>query len=183
MCRPGARVETGAKEQGSPDKDVPTAYVQDMLTTDPVHELGLRVTRLSSSTLEFVSLSEAKTELSAQLAMPVHTRCDLFAARKKSLYSKDLREREQPNLFIHCSSWRPKHAPWFGCAGKRACNQRWWMCRESSVCLAVVSAMCRVSEAQRCGCTLDGVQACSSKRNDPVWEELWAEAGHADAFG
>jgi hypothetical protein len=66
-------VEGAAKKLEPHEKDLPTAYVQDMLTTDPVHELGLRVTRISSSTLEFVSLSEAKTELSASRTMSVRS--------------------------------------------------------------------------------------------------------------
>ena len=57
------------------------------------------------------------------------------------------------------------------------------MCRESGLCLAAVCAMCRVSEAQGRGCTVDGVQACGSECNVSIWEGLQSEAGNADAFG
>lgn len=62
-----AALEAASNPVDADEKEVPTAYVQDMLQTDPVHALGLRVTRAPSATLEFVSLGEAKTELSAHL--------------------------------------------------------------------------------------------------------------------
>ena len=68
---------TSSAAQEPADKEVPTAYVQDMLATDPVHELGLRVTRISSSRLEFVSLSEAKTEMSAPFPVSISGRCSV----------------------------------------------------------------------------------------------------------
>eukprot|EP00892_Ulva_mutabilis_P007084 jgi/Ulvmu1/4748/UM020_0032.1 len=46
-----------------PERELPTAFVQDMLMTDPVQALGLRVMHAPGATLEFVSLEEAKTEL------------------------------------------------------------------------------------------------------------------------
>lgn len=65
-CRAVA-VQQGANAGGGlPQSELPTAYVQDMLMTDPVHALGLRVTRAPGATLEFVSLEEAKTELRAR---------------------------------------------------------------------------------------------------------------------
>lgn len=64
-CRAVA-VCQGTNSGGSPPQsELPTAFVQDMLMTDPVHALGLRVTRAPGATLEFVSLEEAKTELRA----------------------------------------------------------------------------------------------------------------------
>lgn len=66
-CRP---VEAGSDKSSAsgavqPDRELPTAFVQDMLMTDPVQALGLRVMHAPGATLEFVSLEEAKTELSA----------------------------------------------------------------------------------------------------------------------
>lgn len=55
--------EGGNPAGGPAQSELPTAFVQDMLMTDPVQALGLRVTRAPGATLEFVSLEEAKTEL------------------------------------------------------------------------------------------------------------------------
>lgn len=99
VCRPGASVEAGAKVQEPTDRDVPTAYVQDMLSTDPVHELGLRVTRVSSSTLEFISLSEAKTELSAPLTFSVHY-IRVIHSGLRACFAQNLRRNAQPDLLL-----------------------------------------------------------------------------------
>ena len=66
-CRPvqaGSDIDNG-RGAVQPDRELPTAFVQDMLRTDPVQALGLRVMHAPGATLEFVSLEEAKTELSA----------------------------------------------------------------------------------------------------------------------
>ena len=78
LCRSGSEPPQSPPQQpgGSsaeavtaqePEKDLDTAYVQDMLATDPVVALGLRVVGSTSAALEYVSIDEAKQDLSVLL--------------------------------------------------------------------------------------------------------------------
>lgn len=67
---PGAQ-DCAAASSDSDERDLQTAFVQDMLATDPVLALGMRVAAASGSDLlEYLSLDEAKADLSA----PSHSR-------------------------------------------------------------------------------------------------------------
>lgn len=55
--------------QPGEDKDLQTAFVQDMLSTDPVVALGMRVAAASgSAVLEYISIDEARADLRAFFA-------------------------------------------------------------------------------------------------------------------
>ena len=76
VCR-GAGANVGAKHEAKSshsatssresDKDLDTAFVQEMLATDPVVALGMRVASagLASPTLEYISIDEARADFSA----------------------------------------------------------------------------------------------------------------------
>lgn len=55
--------ELGPASSSAPD--LHTAFVEDMLATDPVVALGLRIASRGPATLEYVSIDEARTDLSA----------------------------------------------------------------------------------------------------------------------
>jgi hypothetical protein len=79
-CRPlpeASSEQRAAARRLAGERDLPTAFVQDMLQTDPVHALGLRVIRATEATLEFVSLGEAKMELRTPLLRRLLNSCHL----------------------------------------------------------------------------------------------------------
>ena len=57
--------QPGPATSATTSKELQTAFVQDMLAIDPVVALGLRVASRSPATLEYVSIDEARIELSA----------------------------------------------------------------------------------------------------------------------
>jgi hypothetical protein len=61
----GGKPPNAPSRDASPDKELHTAYIQDMLATDPVTALGLRIAGSGSATLEYVSIDEAKQDLRA----------------------------------------------------------------------------------------------------------------------
>lgn len=71
-CRASSDAAEGAQPPDSdasaqpPDRELDTAYVQDMLATDPVVALGLRVVGVTPEALQYVSIDEAKQDLSAR---------------------------------------------------------------------------------------------------------------------
>jgi hypothetical protein len=70
--------EGEAGQATSESADLQTAFVEDMLATDPVVALGLRIASRGPITLEYVSIDEARADLSA-LVVLLHNAINIAA--------------------------------------------------------------------------------------------------------
>ena len=71
--------------QEDADEQLHTAYVEEMLATDPVVALGLRVVGAPPLQLQYVSVDEARGDLRALLSLLVARLCDLFPCSRALL--------------------------------------------------------------------------------------------------